>query len=241
MNPGKIFRSDILQIDASLRGKILCDQSRLPFTPRLAFAFNRPFLRRQSGAMQRLPVGVGKMRRRCARHSWRPVKKSCPRVAGANVILENFAVAGKWPRFARVGRVGCGTGQWSFVQRLHTGVPIECENLALLKAELLYAAIRKRGLSLRERILSRPDLLGKLSAGSALGERSAEFRAVASPNGKNDRHLGRNDRCRNMRVNGSIDGSISRSSRAEPRDPDAQRFNRTFGILDFAALRSMTD
>src|SRR6184192_642855 len=35
-------------------------------------------------------------------------------------------------------------------------------NLALLKAELLYAAIRKRGLSLRERILSRPDLLGEI-------------------------------------------------------------------------------
>src|SRR5207248_1313314 len=34
-------------------------------------------------------------------------------------------------------------------------------NLALLKAELLYAAIRKRGLGLRERILSRPDLLGE--------------------------------------------------------------------------------
>src|SRR5436190_7501107 len=35
-------------------------------------------------------------------------------------------------------------------------------NLALLKAELLHAAIRKHGLSLRERILSQPDLLGKL-------------------------------------------------------------------------------
>src|SRR5213078_985054 len=35
-------------------------------------------------------------------------------------------------------------------------------NLALLKAELLYAAIRKRGLKLRERILSRPDLLGEI-------------------------------------------------------------------------------
>ena len=35
-------------------------------------------------------------------------------------------------------------------------------NLALLKAELLYAAIRKRGLGLRERILSRPDLLGEI-------------------------------------------------------------------------------
>src|SRR6266513_1664427 len=35
-------------------------------------------------------------------------------------------------------------------------------NLALLKAELLYAAIRKHGLGLRERILSRPDLLGEI-------------------------------------------------------------------------------
>src|SRR5437870_8524795 len=35
-------------------------------------------------------------------------------------------------------------------------------NLALLKAELLYAAIRKHGLRLRERILSRPDLLGEI-------------------------------------------------------------------------------
>jgi Fe-S oxidoreductase len=35
-------------------------------------------------------------------------------------------------------------------------------NLALLKAELLYAAIDKRGLNLRERILSRPDLLGEI-------------------------------------------------------------------------------
>src|SRR5436189_1331455 len=37
-------------------------------------------------------------------------------------------------------------------------------NLALLKAELLYAAIRKRGLGLRERILSRPDLLGEIGS-----------------------------------------------------------------------------
>lgn len=35
-------------------------------------------------------------------------------------------------------------------------------NLALLKAELLYAAIRKHGLGLRQRILSRPDLLGEI-------------------------------------------------------------------------------
>src|SRR5947207_8699211 len=35
-------------------------------------------------------------------------------------------------------------------------------NLALLKAELLYAAIRKHGLGLQERILSRPDLLGEI-------------------------------------------------------------------------------
>src|SRR5207302_384685 len=35
-------------------------------------------------------------------------------------------------------------------------------NLALLKAELLYAAIRKHGLGLPERILSRPDLLGQI-------------------------------------------------------------------------------
>ena len=35
-------------------------------------------------------------------------------------------------------------------------------NLALLKAELLYAVIRKHGLGLRERILSRPDLLGEI-------------------------------------------------------------------------------
>jgi Fe-S oxidoreductase len=36
-------------------------------------------------------------------------------------------------------------------------------NLALLKAELLYAAVRKHGLGLGERILSRPDLLGQIS------------------------------------------------------------------------------
>src|SRR5206468_13136361 len=35
-------------------------------------------------------------------------------------------------------------------------------NLALLKAELLYAAHRKHGLGLRERILSRPDILGRI-------------------------------------------------------------------------------
>src|SRR5207248_5363111 len=39
-------------------------------------------------------------------------------------------------------------------------------NLALLKAELLYAAIQKHGLSLRERILSRPDLLGEIGCAS---------------------------------------------------------------------------
>src|SRR5438046_8309905 len=35
-------------------------------------------------------------------------------------------------------------------------------NLALLKAELPYASIRKHGLGFRERILSRPDLLGEI-------------------------------------------------------------------------------
>src|SRR5262249_57144613 len=35
-------------------------------------------------------------------------------------------------------------------------------NLALLKAELLYAASAQRGLTLRERILSRPDFLGEI-------------------------------------------------------------------------------
>ena len=60
-------------------------------------------------------------------------------------------------------------------------------NLALLKAELLYAAIRKRGLSLRERILSRPDLLGEIGCTvPRLANATLEFRAVTSLDGKDD-------------------------------------------------------
>src|SRR6266403_1443001 len=52
-------------------------------------------------------------------------------------------------------------------------------NLALLKAEMLYARWRRDGLPLRDRILSRVDLLGKLGcAMPALANASLNFRAL---------------------------------------------------------------
>src|SRR5207248_208527 len=52
-------------------------------------------------------------------------------------------------------------------------------NLALLKAELLYAAHQKHGLGLRERILSRPDILGQIGcAMPRLANAALEFAPV---------------------------------------------------------------
>src|SRR5216110_1822802 len=99
-------------------------------------------------------------------------------------------------------------------------------NLALLKAELLYAAIRKHGLGLRERILSRPDLLGEIGCPfprmanaalkfkplRALMEKTIGLSAKRSlPTYASERF----DRWFN-----------SRSSRAKSRDPEAKALRK---------------
>src|SRR5436853_7458205 len=54
-------------------------------------------------------------------------------------------------------------------------------NLALLKAEMLYARWRRDGLPLRERLLSNIDLLGRLGcAFPAIANASLEFRPLRS-------------------------------------------------------------
>ena len=112
-------------------------------------------------------------------------------------------------------------------------------NLALLKAELLYAAIRKHGFGLRERILSRPDLLGRNRLRvSANGKCRAKFRAVANINGKNDRAYRPNGRCRNTRAR-RFDRWFNR--RSSPSGVEGSRggsFKETStGSLDFDAAR----
>jgi FAD/FMN-containing dehydrogenase/Fe-S oxidoreductase len=159
MNPGKIFGSGTVRIDASLRENFM-RRIELPFTPRLAFAFkDRSFV----GNLEQCN-GCGGCRK------------------DAPTMCPTFLVTGEEVMSTR-GRANVIRKILQWRENGHDpleskeldaalsnclsckGCTPECPsnvNLALLKAELLYAAIRRRGLSWRERILSRPDLLGKV-------------------------------------------------------------------------------
>jgi FAD/FMN-containing dehydrogenase/Fe-S oxidoreductase len=159
MNPGKIFGSTTLQIDASLRDNF-ARPIELPFTPRLAFAFkDHSFI----GNLEQCN-GCGGCRK--------DAPTMCPTfLATGEEIMSTRGRANVIRKILQWRKNGHDPLRSEELDAALSnclsckGCTPECPsnvNLALLKAELLYAAICKRGLSLRERILSRPDLLGEI-------------------------------------------------------------------------------
>ncbi|MBV9009802.1 MAG: FAD-binding protein [Verrucomicrobia bacterium] len=160
MNPGKIFDdSGSSRVDRNLRHNFERPLIELPFQPRLAFAFkDHSFV----GNLEQCN-GCGGCRK--------DAPMMCPTFLAtgeevqstrgrANVIREvlQWRDNGRDPLqseeldAALSNCVSC------------KGCTPECPsnvNMALLKAELLYAAQKRHGLGLRERVLSRPDLLGE--------------------------------------------------------------------------------
>jgi Fe-S oxidoreductase len=159
MNPGKIFGSGTFQIDASLRENFE-RPIELPFTPRLAFAFkDRSFV----GNLEQCN-GCGGCRK--------DAPTMCPTfLATGEEVMSTRGRANVIRKILQWRENGHDLLESEELDAALSnclsckGCTPECPsnvNLALLKAELLYAAIRKRGLRLRERILSRPDLLGEI-------------------------------------------------------------------------------
>jgi FAD/FMN-containing dehydrogenase/Fe-S oxidoreductase len=159
MNPGKIFDGGESRIDGQLRENFT-RPLELPFTPRLAFASkDHSFI----GNLEQCN-GCGGCRK--------DAPMMCPTFLAtgdeimstrgrANVIRKvlQWREDGLDPLLSE--ELDAALGNCLSCK----GCTPECPsnvNLALLKAELLYAAHRKYGLGLHERILSRPDLLGKL-------------------------------------------------------------------------------
>ena len=162
MNPGKIFADGRFRIDSHLRENFE-RPIELPFTARLAFAF-------KDGSF----IGNLEQCNGCG-----GCRKDAP------IMCPTFLATGEEIMSTR-GRANVirKVLQW----RENGGDPLESEeldaalsnclsckgctpecpsnvNLALLKAELLYAAHQKHGMGLRERILSRPDILGRIGCG----------------------------------------------------------------------------
>jgi len=159
MNPGKIFGAGNFQIDSSLRENFT-RPIELPFTPRLAFAFkDRSFI----GNLEQCN-GCGGCRK--------DAPTMCPTfLATGEEVMSTRGRANVIRKILQWRENGNDPLQSKELDAALSnclsckGCTPECPsnvNLALLKAELLYAAIRKHGLGLRERILSRPDLLGEI-------------------------------------------------------------------------------
>src|SRR5207237_6307357 len=172
-NPGKIFADGWHKIDNHLRENFT-RHLELPFQPVLAFAFkDRSFI----GNLEQCN-GCGGCRK------------------DAPTMCPTFLATGEEVMSTR-GRANVIRKILQWRENDHDsleseqldaalsnclsckGCTPECPsnvNLALLKAELLYAAIRKRGLKLREQILSRPDLLGAIGCTfPRLATRALEF------------------------------------------------------------------
>ena len=159
MNPGKIFGSGRFRIDGSLRENLV-RRIELPFTPRLAFAFkDRSFL----GNLEQCN-GCGGCRK--------DAPTMCPTfLATGEEVMSTRGRANVIRKILQWRENGHDSLESEELDAALSnclsckGCTPECPsnvNLALLKAELLHAVIRKRGLRLREWILSRPDLLGQL-------------------------------------------------------------------------------
>lgn len=159
MNPGKIFDTGAFRIDSHLRDNFE-RPLELPFAPRLAFAFkDHSFI----GNLEQCN-GCGGCRK--------DAPTMCPTFLATGE--EVMSTRGRANVIRRVLQWRQGGGDPLLSEELDAalsnclsckGCTPECPsnvNLALLKAELLYATHRRHGLALRERILSRPDLLGQL-------------------------------------------------------------------------------
>jgi FAD/FMN-containing dehydrogenase/Fe-S oxidoreductase len=162
MNPGKIFDDGGARIDRNLRENFE-RPLELPFTPRLAFAFkDRSFI----GNLEQCN-GCGGCRK--------DAPMMCPTFLATGDEL--MSTRGRANVIRKVLQWRENGGDPLLSEELDAalsnclsckGCTPECPsnvNLALLKAELLYAAHKKHGLGWRERILSRPDLLGKWGCG----------------------------------------------------------------------------
>jgi Fe-S oxidoreductase/FAD/FMN-containing dehydrogenase len=159
MNPGKIFGTGSFRIDSSLRENF-SRPIELQFTPRLAFAFkDRSFI----GNLEQCN-GCGGCRK--------DAPTMCPTfLATGEEVMSTRGRANVIRKILQWRENGNDPLESEELDAALSnclsckGCTPECPsnvNLALLKAELLYAAIRKHGLALRERILSRPDLLGEI-------------------------------------------------------------------------------
>jgi FAD/FMN-containing dehydrogenase/Fe-S oxidoreductase len=160
MNPGKIFDDHhVSHIDRNLRENFGLPLE-LPFTSRLAFAFkDHSFI----GNLEQCN-GCGGCRK--------DAPMMCPTfLATSDEIMSTRGRANVIRKVLQWREDGSDPLLSEELDAALSnclsckGCTPECPsnvNLALLKAELLYAGIRKRGLGLRERILSRPDLLGQL-------------------------------------------------------------------------------
>jgi FAD/FMN-containing dehydrogenase/Fe-S oxidoreductase len=159
MNPGKIFGSGTVRIDTSLRENFV-RPIELPFAPRLAFAFkDHSFV----GNLEQCN-GCGGCRK--------DAPTMCPTfLATGEEVMSTRGRANVIRKILQWRKNGRDPLESEELDAALSnclsckGCTPECPsnvNLALLKTELLYAAVRKRGLSLRERILSRPDLLGEI-------------------------------------------------------------------------------
>ncbi|PYM00097.1 MAG: hypothetical protein DMF19_10760 [Verrucomicrobia bacterium] len=159
MNPGKIFGTGNFRIDSSLRENFT-RPIELQFTPRLAFAFkDQSFI----GNLEQCN-GCGGCRK--------DAPTMCPTfLATGEEIMSTRGRANVIRKILQWRENGNDPLESEELDAALSnclsckGCTPECPsnvNLALLKAELLYATIRKHGLGLRERILSRPDLLGEI-------------------------------------------------------------------------------
>jgi FAD/FMN-containing dehydrogenase/Fe-S oxidoreductase len=159
MNPGKIFGAGNFRIDSSLRENF-ARPIELPFTARLAFAFkDHSFI----GNLEQCN-GCGGCRK--------DAPTMCPTfLATGEEVMSTRGRANVIRKILQWRENGNDPLESEELDAALSnclsckGCTPECPsnvNLALLKAELLYAAIRKHGLGLRERILSRPDLLGEI-------------------------------------------------------------------------------
>src|SRR6266699_123481 len=175
-NPGKIFEDGRHKIDSHLRENFT-RPLQLPFQPVLAFAFkDRSFI----GNLEQCN-GCGGCRKETG--------IMCPTFMATGEEVMSTRGRANIIRAAIELRVNGHDPLKS--EELHDalsnclsckGCTPECPsnvNLALLKAELMYARHQRDGLPLRERILSNVDLLGRIGcAMPSIANASLNFRAV---------------------------------------------------------------
>jgi len=158
-NPGKIIGDHRYKIDSHLR--FGADYAlKLPFEPRLAFAERDGFF---TGNLEQCNGCGG-----CLKQG----PTMCPTYQATGE--ESMSTRGRANLIRSTLELRGGSDHPLFTQELEVALSnclsckactTECPsnvNMALLKAELLHARIRKRGLNVRERFLSSLDLLGRL-------------------------------------------------------------------------------